>query len=192
MTYNQIQYWNLQESKRHNYQTEREQALSRRSQDRHFKRSDANQAYANAETARSNRAKENFNISDLAERSRANAANEYLKGTQLSIEQQKANETARANQAAELQKQLELKEQKVRDDIEKIKADATKERVDSQNWKDQTAADYYIEQSKKIEAEIDRLWQQFEHDKKMDYLEMIEKYIKDLILLPGKVKGAKG
>lgn len=59
-------------------------------------------------------------------------------------------------------------------------------------FKDQYVAKYYKEQATKIQEDIDRLWAEYELNKDIDYLTIIEKYVKDLINLPSAVKGAKG
>lgn len=192
MTHNQIDYWNLQESKQHNRATEREQSLSRRMTDRHYQRQDAVSARAQSETERRNRATEALDISKLAEQVRSNQANESLKQTDLNISQQRANEVERSNKQNELLKQLEVQEKKVANDIAKAKAETEKNLADSTVFKDQYVAKYYKEQAAKIQDDIDRLWAEYEVNKDIDYLTLIEKYVKDLINLPGAVKGAKG
>lgn len=192
MTHNQIDYWNLQESKQHNRATEREQALSRRSTDRHYQRQDAINAKSQEEAARANRAKEGIDISKLLELTRSNQANEALKNIDLNISQQKANEQERSNKQNELLKQLEVQEKKVANDIAKAKAETEANLADSSIFKDQYVAKYYKEQANKIQDDIDRLWAEYELNKDIDYLTLIEKYVKDLINLPSAVKGAKG
>lgn len=192
MTHNQIEYWNLQESKQHNRATEREQALSRRSTDRHYRRQDSISKVNAVENARSHKANESIDLSKLAEIQRNNLALEQLKAVDLNISQQRANEQERSNKQTELLKQLEIQEKKVANDIAKAKADVDKNLADSQMFKDQYVADYYKKQSEKIVNDIDRLWQEYETNKTIDYLTIIEKYIKDLINLPTIVKGAKG
>lgn len=71
MTGNQINYWNLQENKRHNVATEGETY-------RH-------NVVGETETERHNRATENFSMQDLAERSRHNVAEEHLKATDIQL-----------------------------------------------------------------------------------------------------------
>lgn len=192
MTHNQIDYWSLQESKQHNRATEREQALSRRSSDRHYRRQDAISSRSQQEAERANRAKENIDIGNLQEKVRSNLASEALKNVDLNISQQRADEQKRSNQQNELLKQLEVQEKKVANDIAKAKAETEATLADSTVFKDQYVAKYYKEQANKIQEDIDRLWAEYETNKDIDYLTLIEKYVKDLINLPSAVKGAKG
>lgn len=105
MTRNQIEYWNLRETSKHNRRTERETSKHNRATEAEDKRShlagEAQNRSNLAETGRHNRAQENIDISKLRESSRHNIATEGLTGVDLNIRQQVADEQERANKAKE-------------------------------------------------------------------------------------------
>lgn len=76
MTYNQIQYWNLQETKQHNRNVEQETALH-------------------------NRNTEALDIGKLNETTRHNVKSEDIESGKLAVQQFNANEAKRHNQATE-------------------------------------------------------------------------------------------
>lgn len=91
MTSNQINYWNLQENKRHNIAGEQETY-------RH-------NLVGEQETERHNRATETFSMQDLDEKSRHNQATEKLSNVDLTLEHSRGlrtlEESSRHNQAME-------------------------------------------------------------------------------------------
>lgn len=189
MTHNQIDYWNLKENQAHNRATERETYRSNKAKE-HLSMSEQR------ETHRANVAREGFNLSSLAETSRHNLANEGLTGTDLNIKAGQLSESTRHNQATELNEQKKTQETKLANDIQKAYNDAKieleQQKVEAEAYKDQNVADYYLRQAENLQQKIDSYWDQYYTDKDIKYLELIEKYVKDLSNLWPKVKGAKG
>lgn len=83
MTHNQINYWNLEETKKHNRQTEQTEIDKL------------------AETSRHNRATEGIDLSKLTETNRHNLETERQGAVSLNIESAKVGETQRHNMASE-------------------------------------------------------------------------------------------
>lgn len=189
MTQNQIAYWNLRETQGHNRAMEREAYRSNKARE-HLSMKEQR------ETHRANVAREGYNIGSLAEQSRHNYATEGLTSTDLSIKADQQRETARHNQVAELTEQEKVRETKIANDLRKAYNDAKleleKQKVEAEAYKDQNVSDYYYTQVEKLQQEIDSYWDKYYTDKDIKYLDMIERYIKDLANLWPKVKGAKG
>lgn len=87
MTQNQINYWNLQELKRHNTVGENE--------------TNRHNVVTENETNRHNVVSEGIDLGNLQELQRHNRATEGLTGTDLSIKAYQAQEAARHNRASE-------------------------------------------------------------------------------------------
>lgn len=87
MTHNQINYWNLQETKRSNVANEKE--------------TNRHNVATETETNRHNVATERIDLGKLSETQRHNLATEGLTGRELDIKQGTLNETIRSNQARE-------------------------------------------------------------------------------------------
>lgn len=101
MTRNQIYYQQNVESAKHNREVERQ---GRDTIDETKRSNLVNEGIKRdtlSETIRANKASEVIRYGQLAETERSNKANETLKGQEVSINQQKADEQARANRANE-------------------------------------------------------------------------------------------
>nr|AVX53544.1 putative ORF1 [Marmot picobirnavirus] len=189
MTSNQIAYWTLQETKRSNKQREREDKRSHR----------ANEAISSgnlAEQIRSHKAEEQIDISKLSETARHNQAQEGISSTDLNIKAAAQQETERSNKQQELYQSLNLNEKKYADDIQKAYNDAmVKIKQQEVNAKDEltdSQYDYYEKQVEKMTEDINKMWAQYETDKTLGSLSLIEKLINDLIKLYPQVKGGMG
>lgn len=207
MTHNQIDYWNLRETQGHNRAMERETYRSNKAKEHLSMKEQRETHRANVakehlsmseqrETHRANVAREGFNLSSLAETSRHNLASESLTGTDLNIKSGQLSESTRHNQATELTEQKKMQETKLANDIQKAYNDAKitleKQKVEAEAYKDQNVSDYYLRQAENLQQKIDSYWDQYYTDRDVKYLELIEKYVKDLTNLWPKVKGAKG
>lgn len=169
MTHNQIEYWNLQESKRHNVVTEaetgRHNVATENETQRHnveteefnisqLQETQRHNISTEAETNRHNIATEANESAKLSEMNRHNVATENLSAQDLSIRADQLAETKRHNQASEqLQSQsnaiASLQQQA---DQAYKEATAVTNQFNSLNKANLTAA-----QIKEAEAQIDKL-----------------------------------
>lgn len=129
MTHNQINYWNLQETNRHNVVTENE-------------------------TGRHNRATESIDLGKLNESIRHNQRTEGQTDVSLGIESGKLQETIRHNQATEGLSGADLN---IKADTlqETSRHNQTQERIDQQRMAAQNALDY----AKKDYQDIVNTWE---------------------------------
>lgn len=120
MTANQINYWNLQETGRHNRVTEAEtERHNRRTEDidlaklsettRHNMATEDISNRTLSETTRHNLAQESYNVNNLAETQRHNVATESIGQYDVNIKQQQVEEQERHNTVAEALEQISNK-----------------------------------------------------------------------------------
>lgn len=138
MTRNQIEYWNLQENKRHNLvsegETGRHNVVTEGETGRHNVTTEAIDIGKLGETTRHNIASEglegakiNLGYAELGESTRHNIATELNTGTDLNIKQQNVEETERHNQATESierdKADADIARQKAETDYRKLQTD---------------------------------------------------------------------
>lgn len=101
MTKNQIDYWNMQEGKRHNIVTERET-------ERHGRATEQVQVGTLEEAARHNRATESLDISKLGETQRHNQASENIEQGKVDLGRLELSESQRSHLANEALQGVDL------------------------------------------------------------------------------------
>lgn len=112
MTTNQINYWNLQETKRHNVTTENEtnrhNVVTENETQRHNQVTESIDLGELNERIRHNQVSEQLGWANLSETNRHNVATEGLTGTDLNIKQDQLSETNRHNTTSEKLQQAEV------------------------------------------------------------------------------------
>lgn len=166
MTANQINYWNLQETKRHNVRTEDET-------ERHNRMGESIDLSKLSETERHNRATEGIDLGKLdverfkaAETKRHNQATEGLTGYDLSIQQGIADEAHRHNTASEsLQNFTNLTDAQYKynlNELNTLKGQFQQLENDWYSQKTSTGVQLSQSQINKVEAEIAKIKQEIQ------------------------------
>lgn len=140
MTNNQINYWNLQETKRHNVVSEDELKRHNIAGESETNRHNVQQEYIGfgnlAETTRHNKATEGYSFASLAEATRHNKAAEALQSQSIDLGYDQLAETTRSNQERERQTrvrdELNYWVEATKNDIAKVRNTLLREQFEEQ------------------------------------------------------------
>lgn len=207
MTHNQINYWTLQESRKHNRAIEKEEKRSNKAREKETRRANKAQETIKtnelAESIRAHKASEGIDISKLAETSRHNKTSEGQYGVELGIKAATQAEQERENKAQDLLKarDINVKQQQANTAQQLADAETAYKKVQSVIATQKSIAEqelsastkkYYDQQVKNLQQQIELKLKEYKLSKNQaiykDVMDLIDKLSKLYIV----VKGAKG